>query len=372
MGYTYSGDAVLGVSLNVNTPKPLDIRAVVNSTVDLYSIPEQTAYVGMTVANIADGNIYMLVDKSNINNKSGWRASYESIQIIACTAEEYKQWLDNTEINGEIFTPKEESLPFIHANTYYYLYEDSGIIGENGELVKDSQNYYVTKSWIEEQLSTKANAENINTSITSINNDITDLKDRVLKLENLPESIETLSKNLSENYYDKNYIEETYYNKESINTSIDSINTDINNKLEDYVTKESLRGDSETEEDDFIFVTQSKYNQDYQITSENIGTLQTNVQNLQTSSDILSNQIEENSETLNSLPKHISISADEYEKLQTKDDNTYYYIQQPEGDYGWVTIAYLKANYQNQIDELTLQINELRQEIEKLKNPSES
>jgi hypothetical protein len=40
MGYTYSGDAVLGVSLNVNTPKPLDIRAVVNSTVDLYSIPE--------------------------------------------------------------------------------------------------------------------------------------------------------------------------------------------------------------------------------------------------------------------------------------------------------------------------------------------
>jgi hypothetical protein len=44
----------------------------------------------MTVANIADGNIYMLVDKSNINNKSGWRASYESIQIIACTAEEYK------------------------------------------------------------------------------------------------------------------------------------------------------------------------------------------------------------------------------------------------------------------------------------------
>ena len=31
-----------------------------------------------------------VIDESNINNKSGWRASYESIQIIACTAEEYK------------------------------------------------------------------------------------------------------------------------------------------------------------------------------------------------------------------------------------------------------------------------------------------
>lgn len=371
MGYTYSGDAVLGVSLNVNTPKPLDIRAVVNSTQDLYEIPSSTAYIGMTVANIADGNIYMLIDKSNINNKSGWRASYESIQIITCTADEYKTWLENTEINGEIFSPKEESLPFIHANTYYYIYEESGIINEDGN-VEDSQNYYVTKSWIEEQLSTKANSGDVNTSITNINSRIDLLTENISKFESLPENIKTLSTNLSENYYDKNYIEETYYNKESIDTSINTINNNINDKLEDYVTKESLRGDSTTEEDDFIFVTQSKYNQDYQTTSENIGTLQTNVQNLQTSSDILSNQIEENSETLNSLPKHISISADEYEKLQTKDDNTYYYIQQPEGDYGWVTIAYLKANYQNQIDELTSQINELRQEIEKLKNPSES
>jgi hypothetical protein len=45
----------------------------------------------MTVSNIDNGNIYMLVDKSKINEKAGWKASYESIQIIACTYAEYKE-----------------------------------------------------------------------------------------------------------------------------------------------------------------------------------------------------------------------------------------------------------------------------------------
>jgi hypothetical protein len=87
----------------------------------------------MTVANTADGNIYMLIDKSKINEKSGWKASYESIQIIACSAEEYKTWLDNTDINGEMFSPKDESIPFIHSNTYYYIYEETGFVGKDEE-----------------------------------------------------------------------------------------------------------------------------------------------------------------------------------------------------------------------------------------------
>ena len=38
MAYKYTGDGILGISLNVNSPKPLDIRSVVNSTKDLYEI----------------------------------------------------------------------------------------------------------------------------------------------------------------------------------------------------------------------------------------------------------------------------------------------------------------------------------------------
>jgi hypothetical protein len=122
MGYKYSGDAILGVSLSVNTPKPLDSRSVVENLSELYNIPENTAYQGMTVANISNGNLYMLVDKSKINEKAGWKASYESIQIITCTEKEYKEWEENT---NENYTPKDETKSFLHQDTYYYIYEDS-------------------------------------------------------------------------------------------------------------------------------------------------------------------------------------------------------------------------------------------------------
>lgn len=90
--YKYTGDSILNASFTVQVPKPLDNRTVVNNITELYSIPSTYAYPGMTVANIDNGNIYMLVDKSKINQKAGWKASYESIQIITCSYKEYKEW----------------------------------------------------------------------------------------------------------------------------------------------------------------------------------------------------------------------------------------------------------------------------------------
>ena len=40
----YTGDSVLGVSLNVQTPKPLDVRTVVRNTEDLFTISPTNAY----------------------------------------------------------------------------------------------------------------------------------------------------------------------------------------------------------------------------------------------------------------------------------------------------------------------------------------
>jgi len=79
MAYKYTGDAILGVGLTVQTPKPLDNRTVVNTQDDLYKIPAKYAYNGMSVANAANGNIYVLIDRNNISEKAGWKASYESI-----------------------------------------------------------------------------------------------------------------------------------------------------------------------------------------------------------------------------------------------------------------------------------------------------
>lgn len=367
MGYTYSGDAVLGVSLNVNTPKPLDIRAVVNSTADLYSIPESTAYKGMTVANIADGNIYMLVDKTNINNKSGWRASYESIQIIACTAEEYKTWLDNTEINGEIFTPKEESLPFIHSNTYYYVYEDSGITDEEGNIIKDSQNYYVTRSFIEKELKGKASAADVETlskNLENVTNNLITLNETLTNSYSTSEVIANL-------YYNKDYIDSTYYLKSDIYTKIE-----IDDK---FVTKESLRGDSLEGEDDFVFVTQNQYNEDKTTLNETL----TNYIQTDSEAKLSSLEVPEiKSDSLkitakeillgddpilteSKVPKHIALTQDEYEILETKDEDTYYYIYQDQQD-GWVTRSTLNALLSQEISKLQEKINQLENQLKEL------
>lgn len=118
----YTGDSVLGVSLNVQTPKPLDVRTVVRNTEDLFTISPTNAYQGMTVAVVSTGNLYMLIDKNKINEKAGWKASYESIQIIACTLQEYEEWKANTK---EDYTPIDENKSYIYENTYYYIYEDS-------------------------------------------------------------------------------------------------------------------------------------------------------------------------------------------------------------------------------------------------------
>lgn len=228
MAFKYTGDATLGVALTVETPKPLDNRTVVNNLDELYSIPEKYAYQGMTVANIDNGNIYMLIDKSKIKYKEGWKASYESIQIITCTEAEYKEWSENT---TDDFRPIDESKTYLHAETYYYIYEDS----------LDDDQFYLSAEWgkkIEEQLKQKA----LNTTVVQIR---TDLDNTIASLSDYA-TLEELTTNYVSN--DSLALSLTkYYTKEET----DNI----------FVTKESLRGEG-MEGDDFIFVTQKKYQDD--------------------------------------------------------------------------------------------------------------
>ena len=228
MAFKYTGDSVLGVSLTVEAPKPLDNRTVVDSVSELYSIPKNVAYQGMTVSNVGDGNIYMLVDKSKIKYKEGWKASYESIQMITCTEAEYKEWSENT---TDDFRPIDESKTYLHAETYYYIYEDS----------LDDDQFYLSAEWgkkIEEQLKQKA----LNTTVVQIR---TDLDNTIASLSDYA----TLEE-LTTNYVSNDFLALSltkYYTKEETD--------DI------FVTKESLRGEG-MEGDDFVFVTQKKYQDD--------------------------------------------------------------------------------------------------------------
>ena len=255
MAYKYQGDAVLNVSLTVDTAKPLDSRSVVNNASELYTLPEKTAYPGMTVANIDNGNIYMLVDKSKIGEKAGWKASYESIQIITCTEAEYKEWKENT---TDDFKPIDENKTYLHEETYYYIYEESI------ELLDD--NYYLTAAWgkgIEEQLNAKASQ----IGLTKVSSDL-----------------QTTIENLANNYTTTEDLEATYATIEYIDglTNLEDEESPLSKALSEhytktetdeiFVTKESLRGGGETEgeEDDFIFVTQTQYKGDIEAIQEEL------------------------------------------------------------------------------------------------------
>lgn len=239
MAFKYTGDATLGVALTVETPKPLDNRTVVDNLDELYSIPEKYAYQGMTVSNIDNGNIYMLVDKSKIKYKEGWKASYESIQIITCTEAEYKEWSENT---TEDFKPIDENKTYLHAETYYYIYEDS----------LDDDQFYLSAEWgkkIEEQLKQKA----LNTTVVQIRTDLDQTISNLSKYATLEE--------LTENYAPKTDLDledpESLLSKALSNHYTKEETDDI------FVTKESLRGEG-MEGDDFVFVTKKQYDEDQQ------------------------------------------------------------------------------------------------------------
>ena len=255
MAYKYQGDAVLNVSLTVDTAKPLDSRSVVNNASELYTLPEKTAYPGMTVANIDNGNIYMLVDKSKIGEKAGWKASYESIQIITCTEAEYKEWKENT---TDDFKPIDENKTYLHEETYYYIYEESI------ELLDD--NYYLTAAWgrgIEQQLNNKASQIGLNNVSKDLQTTMDDLANNY-----------TTTKDLEENYATIEYVDGlvNLEDEESLLSKALSEHYTKTETDEIFVTKESLRGGGETEgeEDDFIFVTQTQYKGDLEAIQEEL------------------------------------------------------------------------------------------------------
>lgn len=333
MGFKYQGDSTIGVSLTVQTPKPLDTRLVVDTRADLYSIPAKYAYNGMPVVCVADGNIYTLIDKNKIGEAVGWKASYEAIQIITCTEQEYKKWQDNTNPD---FTPKDDSQTWLHQDTYYYIYEDS---------ISDKGQYYVSYTQFEDltnQVNKKATISSLNSLSEKTDKALQDLAKIYATLDDIdssnPES--KLSKTL-DNYYTKQKVDDT------------------------FVTKESLRGDG-IEGDNFVFVTKSQYDTDQQSlnqykeeTTNQINTKVTTNSEAQLKS--ISNegttlsigqQVAINGEEValdKDVPKIVVMGQQDYDDLETKDPSVYYMTHgEEDNDSGIITSSLLKQSYYTQ------------------------
>ena len=342
MGYKYQGDAVINASLTVDSPKPLDVRTVVEDIDALYDIPEKSAYQGMTVANINDGNLYMLVDKNKIREKAGWKASYESIQIITCTQSEYDTWAKNT---TEDFKPVDGVSTHLRKDVYYYIYET-----ENEE-----QQYYVTKEQIEEWLEAKASAGDLSSLTVSYSSHLKTYSE-------FQDSLNTSITNIFtkfEDYLTSEKIVEVYATKESLKETDDKFTSyytqeQVTEILDSYVTKDSLKGGlGEDGEEDFVFVTQSQYDSDKTANAESFNTKELKLGEMSITSDntsVLANSKELAFKEI--VPKIELITKEEYESKEEYDPDTYYYLFD-DGIIGYITEnAALERFYtKNQVDE---------------------
>ena len=362
MGYLYKGDAVLGASLTVNSKKPLDSRSVVANTQELYTIPKNTAYKGMTVANIANGNLYMLVgDQLNPSNEldpsvpQQWKASYESIQIVTCTQQEYEEWENNTDNYVAIDADK----PYLREDVYYYIFEDS-IIRDNDKLPGEegydpNENTFFNQAYVsyaqlyavQQQVSEKATST-----------EVADLRSKLGVLENDLESNYTTSEQLVQNYVTFVNLQDALAEERNQLSNYYTISqTD-----EKFVTLDWLKGD--VQGDNYVFITNSQYTSDIQdIQSQLDSTLKTeedgSIKNLTV--ETLTSAQEElniNTESLKVNSKNVALVEDvpkievleqqDYESrslLGTLEDDVYYYTFSEKQDDGVITHDHLTKNY---------------------------
>ena len=340
--YKYTGDSILNASFTVQVPKPLDNRTVVANIYELYSIPPTYAYEGMTVANIDNGNIYMLVNKSKIGEKAGWKASYESIQIITCELNEYKEWKANTD---ELLQPIDPLKEYLHRDTYYYIYEDS----LNGQ--EELQEYVRRSDWMELLNEVTNNRAQVGQLIAAIRAEYSTLE-----------------------YVNDTFAPLTMFNKDDPESFISNLISKYYTKEEannTFVTIESLKT-----EDSFIFVTSERYNLDKEAYEQyKQGIAEQLIHFIVTDSEASLNKLvvgqiisptaggqklvidvtaeglkvgDKKYAFLNDIPNLITVTKAEYEQLVTNNElinDAYYYITGEEDSY--ILRSELERDYYN-------------------------
>lgn len=334
----YTGDSLLGVSFSVNTPKPLDCRTVVDTTQELYTIPAEIAYEGMSVSNLEDGYIYMLVDKTNITNSDGWVASYKALQLVSCTEAEYTEWKKNTTGQG---TAIDSEKPYLHNDTYYYIYEDS---------IENKDTYYVNQEQYQ-RVWNLASSKADNTSFLA-----------------LQKKVESNNTNITTNYLTKEDATNTYINKSFLEGTAETTLKEVTDKYQTAETSDSkyLKPSNFGVDDvntQFSFLNTTAFEEykstvteqlDTKITKNSRATLESLMVNTiqNTSGNTMSIKTDgifygtEKLAKVSEVPKWMCLSQEEYKQLETdgalQDDTYYLTYGKNADDSGFVTADLLE------------------------------
>ena len=225
----YTGDSLLGVSFEMQTPKPLDNRLVIDTKKELYEINPNTAYEGMLVTCIADGFTYMLKDKSKINSSDGWKSV--AIQIVSLTKAEFDQRKENT--NSD-YTPKDDKIPYLDKDVYYYIYEDS--MSEVGD-------FYVTQDQFDQLnklIGSKADTQALKAFKQETNDNFSSLSTQYVPLSFLTGTGESTLSAILASYYTKQEADNTFLTREDFGggTDLSFVKTDEYNSYKETINQE--------------------------------------------------------------------------------------------------------------------------------------
>ena len=238
----YTGDSLLGVSFEMQTPKPLDNRLVIDTKKELYEINPNTAYEGMLVTCIADGFTYMLKDKSKINSSDGWKSV--AIQIVSLTKAEFDQRKENT--NSD-YTPKDDKIPYLDKDVYYYIYEDS--MSEVGD-------FYVTQdqfNQLKELLGLKADTTALNAFKQKTEDNFSSLSTKYVPVSFLTGTGGGTLSAILASYYTKEVADNTFLTREDFGgegtdlsfVKTNDYNSDITTINQELAKKINTRSDAE-------------------------------------------------------------------------------------------------------------------------------
>lgn len=359
---------VITDSFEVNTGIPLDIRCVVENLDELKALPAKVCYAGMGVVVNSLSSLYILrnpeegktIDQDYISNIYNWKCP-EDLVTVALTRPEY------------------EALEEINPNVFYYIYEDEIKLTQEPSRddflteeefqeawqawtnsLKVLSQEYMSASWgvdIENKLAQKASAQSVlilnqeidklkgggeGVSLDSLNEEVTGLKeiDSVLT-QRLDEILTT--------------VEETESGRLVI---VEDQVAAVTENLKSYVTKDELAELS----GDFNFVKPEDYEADKEAFNAALAEKVT-TKAIELNGSLVEVQegtFQVNSEALakvSEVPVIEILTQKEYDDLENKDEDTYYYT------YDEDTIYVTQTELTQKLEAMQAQINALVQTV---------
>jgi len=357
---------------------PLDIRAVVEDLEELCALPVTICYPGMGVIVNSISSLYILrnpksgerLTQEYVSNIHNWKCP-EDLVTVALTREEY------------------ESLEEINPNVFYYIYEEEVKLTKEPkrenfltdeefqeawkvwtDSLKVLSQEYMSASWgidIENKLALKASSQSVlklnqeidkikggddNLSLESINKEISDLKDTDVTLEQRLDEILKTTEDVEEGRI----------------VNVENQITLVNENLKSYITKDELTELS----GNFNFVKPDDYNTDKEAFKASLAekvvtkAIDLNGNLIEVNEGILHVDSEPIAKT-SEVPVIEVLTQTEYDNLETKDTNVYYYTYDSETIYVTQTeLARKLKSMQDQITALSRTISTLEKSIEDL------